>query len=350
MSLICLVSLSQTLDATYFSGNIVRHNKDISHLITHHPEGLILSYSRQTTEEDGWAKAYNYPALGTSLLINSFKNKFIGFNVGVFGHYNFYFLNRKIVFRIAQGFALTEKKYNKSENYRNVIFGSRVLASTYMMLNYHHPMLWKRWGFKTGCTFIHYSNGSFKSPNKGINTVNINFGLTYALNTNNKTSAEKLPPHLTPNENIRYQFKLSSGLNESDLIGSGQYPFFVLTTSADKKINRKSALQFGADFFASYFLKEHIKYYSVSFPEGKIDGDESFLRLGVFLGHELFVSKWSVITQVGYYIFNPIGFESDIYLRAGLKRYFNQHWFGSMSVKSHGAKAEAIEWGIGVRL
>jgi hypothetical protein len=34
----------------------------------------------------------------------------------------------------------------------------------------------------------------------------------------------------------------------------------------------------------------------------------------------------------------------------GIKRYFGQKWFGAISLKSHGAKAEAIELGVGIRL
>jgi hypothetical protein len=34
----------------------------------------------------------------------------------------------------------------------------------------------------------------------------------------------------------------------------------------------------------------------------------------------------------------------------GLKRYFNDKWFAALTLKSHAAKAEAVELGIGVRL
>ena len=69
MSLICFFSSAQTLDLNFFAGNIARHDKDIAHLITHHPEGILLSYNQQTTETDAWAKAFNFPDVGTSLMI-----------------------------------------------------------------------------------------------------------------------------------------------------------------------------------------------------------------------------------------------------------------------------------------
>ena len=68
------------------------------------------------------------------------------------------------------------------------------------------------------------------------------------------------------------------------------------------------------------------------------------------MGHELFINRMSLITQVGYYIYYPFDFEGRTYLRIGLKYYFGKKWFGALTLKSHGAKAEAIEFGVGVRL
>lgn len=36
-----------TFDANVFYGTILQHNPDIAHLITGHPSGLILSYSKK---------------------------------------------------------------------------------------------------------------------------------------------------------------------------------------------------------------------------------------------------------------------------------------------------------------
>ncbi|MBT9243823.1 hypothetical protein KM777_23355, partial [Vibrio splendidus] len=36
------------VELNYFYGSILRHNKDITSLITGHPEGLILSYNKKT--------------------------------------------------------------------------------------------------------------------------------------------------------------------------------------------------------------------------------------------------------------------------------------------------------------
>ena len=108
--------------------------------------------------------------------------------------------------------------------------------------------------------------------------------------------------------------------------------------------------QLGVDVFFSNFLKELIYYQSVSFPELDVTGDEDYKRVGLFAGHELFINKMSIETQFGYYVYYPFDFEGRTYIRIGLKRYFGNKFFGAMTLKSHGAKAEAVEFGIGVRL
>ena len=39
---------SAFIDANYFYGSILRHNKDIEHLIKGHPKGFILGYNVKT--------------------------------------------------------------------------------------------------------------------------------------------------------------------------------------------------------------------------------------------------------------------------------------------------------------
>ena len=83
---------------------------------------------------------------------------------------------------------------------------------------------------------------------------------------------------------IKYNVVFRGGVNESDVVGSGQFPFYIISAYADKRINVKSALQLGTDVFFSNFLKELIYYKSVSFPEELVSGNEDYKRVGVFCG------------------------------------------------------------------
>ena len=250
---------------------------------------------------------------------------------------------------MAQGIAYTSNPYDKVDNPKNIAFGSRFLSSTYLMINYKKANLFDRVGLQAGLSLIHYSNANVKAPNTSINSITFNLGLSYDLSgTTRKYMEREKEEKFT--EQISYNLAFRTGINESDVIDSGQFPFYILSAYADKRLSHVSAVQFGVDVFFSNFLKELIYYQSVSFPEENVSGDEDYKRVGIFAGHELFINKMSIETQLGYYVYYPFDFEGRAYIRVGLKRYFSDKFFGAITLKSHGAKAEAVEFGIGVRL
>ncbi len=187
-----------------------------------------------------------------------------------------------------------------------------------------------------------------KAPNTSTNTIAFNAGLVYTLSQSETEYIRR--DKVKIREPIKYNAVFRGGVNASDNIGHGQYPFYIFSGYADKRLGRKSAVQAGADVFFSNFLKELIEFQSVSFPENNIAADTDFKRVGVFVGHELFINKLSIVTQLGYYVYYPFDFEGRVYNRLGIKRYFGGKVFGVISLKSHGAAAEAVEFGIGVRL
>ena len=63
------------VDIQYFYGNILEHSKDIAHLITEHPKGVILSYNRKTYGLNEWERRYNYPDWGFSFMYQDFGNE-----------------------------------------------------------------------------------------------------------------------------------------------------------------------------------------------------------------------------------------------------------------------------------
>ena len=98
---------------------------------------------------------------------------------------------------------------------------------------------------------------------------------------------------------------------------------------------------------------DYIKFVSVAFPPGHksyADADTDYKRVSVFVGYELFINKISFEFQFGAYVYRPFDEDMPIYERLGVKYYFTKQVFSSLSLKTHGSKAEAIEYGIGVRL
>ena len=337
-----------TFEVSPFYGSIILHNTDISHLITEHPAGIILGYNRKTYGSEEWEEGFNYPDLGASFIYHKSNSKILGDNLAFYAHFNFYFFKRNLQFRIAQGISYATNPYDRVENFRNNAYGSKFLSTNYLMLNYQKENIFEGLGVNAGITLMHYSNGNVKAPNTSTNTLAVTAGLTYILKQDEPDYIRREKVKIT--EPIKYNFALRVGINESDNIGAGQFPFYVLSAYADKRLGRKSAIQLGTDVFFSHFLKELIRYQSISFPENNIAADTDFKRVGVFIGHELFINKLSIETQLGYYVYYPFDFEGKVYNRLSLKRYFGETVFGVVSLKSHGAAAEAVEFGIGIRL
>ncbi|MEO1010689.1 MAG: acyloxyacyl hydrolase [Bacteroidota bacterium] len=338
------------LDASQFYGSVLLHNTDISHLIRNHPGGIILGFNRKRYGHEDWEARFNYPDTGFSFVYQDMNNATLGRNFGLYAHYNFYFFKRYLQFRVGQGIAYTTDPYDREANFRNNAYGSHILSSTYAMLNFHKESIFRGLGFKAGISVIHYSNANVKAPNTSTNTFAFNAGLTYDLDGGRHMEYLPAKDLGKVREPLHYNLVFRSGINESDEVGLGQHAFYIFSGYMDKRLGRKSAVQLGADVFFSNFLKELIRFQSISFPENAISADTDFKRAGLFLGHELFINKVSIITQLGYYIYYPFDFEGRVYNRIGLKRYFGKKIFGAVTLKSHAAAAEAVEFGIGIRL
>jgi len=340
---------SSFIDVNMYSGNIARHNDNITHLIQGHPNGFIIGWNKRVSGEKIWHSQYNYPEFGASFVAQNFNNSMLGSSYGVYGHYNFYFLKRRLMLRFAQGISYATNPYDKLKNPKNIAFGSDLLSGTYLMLNYVRPQIFGPIGVQAGATLLHLSNANIKAPNTSINSVTFNVGLTAALDSNKETKEiETFNEDI--NKKIRFGLIFRTGVNQSDVVGTSQFPFYIFSAFAEKRINPKSLVMIGGEYFNLKFLKEYIYYQSVAYPENNIAHDLDYKRIGVYIGHELLFGRFSVQTQLGYYVYSPFDFEGRVYNRIGMKYYLSSKWFVSATLKSHTAKAEALEFSLGIRL
>lgn len=341
---------TNNFEVSVFRGNILKHTEYVGHLMAGHPTGVLLSWNRQTYGEKEWQRAFNYPDYGFSFQYQDFRNPVLGSAYALGAHYNFYFLNRNLMLRISQGIGMVTNPYDKETNYKNNAFGSRFMSSNTFLLEYKKDNLIDRFGLQAGILFQHFSNGRIKSPNSGINSYLFQLGVNYSLEDKLEYKRDSVaPPRFT--EPIKFNAVLRTGVSESQITGSGQKPFYHIGLYADKRLGRKSAVQVGADVFFSMYLKEYIRYRAIAYPElPTVDPDTDYKRVAAFIGHELFINRLSVEAQLGFYIYKPYNYESDVYQRVGAKYYITKSVFGALSLKAHGGRAEAIEVGAGIRL
>jgi len=356
-ALICCVHFSNaqdkktdfSIDADYFTGNVLLHDNTLLHLTTGRPEGMVLSWNKLTNGEKSWQARYNYPDYGVSFVYQDYNNGILGYNVSLNGHYNFYFFKRRLQLRLGQGIGYSSNPYDKVSNPKNVAISTHLTSSTLVMINYYSKrLLFDHLRVKAGLLFTHHSIGNLSAPNMGVNTLALNVGLTYDFSEKNRELIP-LQDDSDYSRKLGYNIVVRSGANQSDRVGTDLYPFVVFSGYVDRKISHINNLQFGADFFLSYFLKEYLRYESI-LDDGQTDPDVDFKRAGIFIGHELFINNISFLTQIGYYVYNPSEFGESYYIRAGFKYYIKDNFYGVATIKAHAADAEGFEFGLGIRL
>lgn len=341
---------TEAIDVNFFRGNILLHSRDLAHVIQGHPEAVMVSFIKKTHGGEAWQSIYNFPDYGIYCLYQNFNGDILGKNYAAGAFYNFYFLKRHLTLKVAQGIAMTTHPYDKVSNSKNTAFGSRYMANTDFVLNYKEENIIDKFGFQTGLIFTHFSNGRFKSPNSGINTYNINIGINYNFENVPNKPRDSVALNMKFHEPVRYNVLLRTGFNESLNVGSGQKPFYHIGFYADKRLNRKSALQLGAELFLTNAVREYIRLRAISFPEDHVAINTDYKRVGVFIGHELFINRISIEAQLGYYVYQPFKVDGAVYDRLGMKYYLSKKIFTGLSVKTHGFLAEALEFNMGVRL
>lgn len=335
------------LSVDYMSGFVMQHKKQVSHLITEHPVGFRVVLNRRTTGAEQWEQRYNYPDVGLSFIYIDYRNEKLGQSLALIPHYNIYLTKNKEAksqwkYQIGLGIGYNTEKYDQVENNRNNVLGTDFNFGIAFQFQ-NQLQLSERWSLVNSVSITHFSNGSIKKPNSGINTISFNTGVSYIVNYKDR---EFIVTEDSPinKKGLGYTATLSFGMHEATKIRSGSEPFFVLSVLADKTLNHKSKLGIAVEWFHSRSLKSDVKY------DPWLNGEKpDFNRIGIALSHELTMGKFSVLTQAGYYVYDPYEPFASVYLRTGLRRYFGKHIYGSLCVKSHAAKAEAAEFALGYR-
>jgi len=242
-----------SVELNYLAGNILLHAPDLGHLITGHPESVMLSVSKKTYGFEEWQKAYNYPDYGLFVLYQDFKNQYLAHNFALGAHYTFYFLNRNLSFKVAQGIAYATHPYDKENNNKNKAFGSHVLANTDFVLQYKKENVIDKFGFQAGLVFTHFSNGRIIAPNSGINTYNFNVGINYNFQKQLAYQKDTITPKINYSEPIKFSLVLRTGVDESPVIDSGQHPFYHVSFLQTNVLTEKALCNLERKFFYDIF-------------------------------------------------------------------------------------------------
>lgn len=246
-----------------------------------------------------------------------------------------------------------------SDNQYNVAVSLPI--ETYFHLDFQG--FWKLnnyFDFSTSLAFIHFSNGAVLKPNKGINTLSLELGLTY--HPQRITKDNILPQPIDSTEKSKQNWYINT------FAGIHAVGFDYMKTDSYKKSVQKSYIVYGLQ---GRYLRNLTEKYSIgagleclqNTAVGKTDSvylvhpekrDYDYIdkmSAGMFLSFQYNISNLSVYLEPGHAFWQVHGYASREYQRLGLKYNLTDYIVVQMALRAYNFHvADWIEWGIGIRL
>ena len=212
--------------------------------------------------------------------------------------------------------------------YCELIIGQKSEIETY--LNQIIP----NFGFR----FNHFSNASFKQPNKGTNVVSLFAGLRYDKKGNLSEVQLNTPVAHSP----YHEFFFGFGLKETEILSESKFPVYSLRYLWSANKGKRGSFTYGLDYFNNSSLETLVESSESSFALNS--------QFGATVGYSLNLSRIRVLLQQGFYLYNKYRDLGIMYTRLGLDYEFSNRIVCGAFLKSHYAKADHAEFSIGYRL
>lgn len=318
------------------------HDPDIAHVAYEPSIGIQADWQPTILVDPKWRRLYRDAGMGFTLLVNSnAPNSILGTSVAAGAYLESHLLrrqNHKITIRGALGPVWSSNPFDLHDNPLNQSIGSRWSALVQAQVSWHYRLSQDFWA-RTGVSLIHYSNGSFVMPNFGVNIPALTVGIVYHREGEAATTPDQQRIY---DQSIDYRkgwyirLGVQGGLVENFPTSGPKYMTFATQGFAGYRFNAKAALTSGLD----YMYNQSIKAYGERKPE--LDSRDIH-RVGLTGGVEVFISKVTIHTQVGWYLYKHFPLYGPYYQRVTLSYHWHPRWQSGLALKLHNLSAETLE-------
>ncbi len=321
------------------AGFIMAHRSLMNHIPENQTLGGEVSIYYQTNGKSEYHKLYNYPKYGITFLGSTLSNeRILGNLFGAFVFGDFPFVKGKkdeLSGSIGFGLCYVSRIYDPIKNPKNVAMSTHINVLVNFGLKYRHYFK-NNMNFVLGINATHASNGASRVPNLGVNLLYASLGLGYQF----KNVELKTKDHtIDLDKKWKYNIIGVFSVKEEYPIGGKLFPIGSLSFVVTKRFTKKS----GIEIYADGFYKSSI----ISDPN-RIDATNwNIIQAGIFGGYNLYINKLRVVIGLGAYVFDKYNPNGLFYSRLGFKYQINKHLVAVLGLKSHWAKADYVEYGIG---
>lgn len=339
----------QSVAIDIYWGYLQYHHHEMTPLKQGSAQAVKLSYIFSSNGNKQWHMAYNYPNAGISYtLMDLGQRSILGYAHSVTPFMSIPLFNKgkkfSFDFYTAAGVALMPKTFHPVSNSQNTAISTHINTNIDLGLSasYHvnNNLI-----VNAGAHITHFSNGSIKKPNYGLNYTLLSLGIQYGnFNAKPKNHEEKK----VRSEKHRILLailgstKQAVAFNDPNFcVASGSIEYSHKVWSPLFRVG--GSLDFMYDNSHSLILHNHSIAYG---------SDWELAKLGMAVNAELILNRLSLILHFGGYYHNLSRKIKNqwVYQRVGLRYRFTNGLWAHVALKTHLNIADYIEFGLAFKL
>jgi hypothetical protein len=339
------------LEGKIYYGFLYAHHLELELFNAHYP-AFEISVQQQTYGKHKWERNFGYPIIGLACWYSGLGNSpWLGQAVAIMPFINFPLHQKKNLFfgfRFGLGAGYLTKRFDRLQNYKNIAIGTHLNAAVNLMFEARYRL--NTWlTLSAGICLQHFSNGSLKMPNYGINAPMINVGLAFWPVRKNREVGDHTYPPTEPfsailRRHIEFNLGVSVGYKNMQAVLGGNYVVLHIWENTFYRISKKSKVGIGLDL--SYDAS-HVKIL-------ELHGDTvlntlKILRPGLNAAYQLVMSRLVCMFNIGYYLGGSEKSNGPLYEKLSLQYYLSDKLFVNLMLKVHFGRADYLALGIGYR-
>jgi hypothetical protein len=308
------------------------------------PHAYEIFLSRKTNGSKPWHEFYHYPAYGVSyMFFNLGSPTYLGYAHSIFPFLQFHLTkpeNRVCLnLRLAAGAGRIDKIYDPVKNFKNASISTHFNAFLGMGLE-GSVRITPPLNLTGGLSYSHFSNGTIKKPNTGLNYVTASVGASYSFFGENKIISEIT----ASDQKWHYTIILSGGMKSYIIFEDVNFAAAGLSFEVSRKHLTFTRISGTVDVF--YDALD----YALLARRGENATRFQTVKLGAAAGYSFLFGNLSANVQLGRYLIAKKHDAGMYYQRVVLRYRISDRISFHAGLKTHFGTADYIEFAIGYRL
>ncbi len=329
-------------------GFIIPHRSEMLHLIQGHSGGVNVQLMKESLGQSQWERNFQCPEYGIDFYYNYTGNaEQLGHQLALSYLVRLPLRRLEIVrekkkyfnhsLGLGIGLGYNTKTWDLETNTQSQVIGSHFNAA--LTIEYLTQIFsLKKIQVRGGLRLTHYSNGAFSLPNLGTN--NIALALTISQKSGEefkkKMGRDKIEKHQ------RLLLSVAGGLKEIPPPYGKKYGSLTFSALGERRVSYKSSFLLGTEIMFNSAVKTLRNR-----MEETQTGWEKNAQLSLVFGYGLNFNRLQVRVLQGFYLVNPWQADGTFYQRVALCYQVTDRLQALLGLKTHFAKADHSEIGIG---